>query len=135
MRRSRAVEPEFQHGRMSGYDAFGQCLLKHADRIALVQGPEGWGDFEWAWAHLVNRVTLRAIGEREALALFSVGCQARSAAGSSNEKAKSNADGVLPAEHVHLPRKGTFPGSVRHQDRHCHASEHVAGDAAEDEFL
>src|ERR1700759_5166033 len=77
-----AFEAKLRHGRMSGDDALRQGLFQHPDGIALVQGSERWGDFQWTRTDLVDGVTLRTVSQRETLALLDVGGDRRNIAGS-----------------------------------------------------
>ena len=61
------IELKRRHGRMAGYDAFGQSLAKGFDRITQMQGSERRCDLEWAWGYPIDGVAPRAIGKRKGL--------------------------------------------------------------------
>ena len=55
------VKLKLRHGRMAGFDAFGQSLAKGLNRVAQMQGSERRRDLERALGYPIDGVAPRAI--------------------------------------------------------------------------
>src|SRR4051812_42087494 len=82
------VEPELRHRWVARGNAFRQGLPEGFDRVAQVQGPEGWCDLQRALRHLVDRMASRTIVQGEGLAALLCGRSGHR--GAHHEKSKSN---------------------------------------------
>src|ERR1700752_4450421 len=76
---------------MPGHNALRQRFLQRFDRIALVQGTEGWRDFEGARTYLVDGMTLCAIDQREVFTLLRILCCGRRHAGQQRKRDEGRA--------------------------------------------
>lgn len=66
-------ELELRHAGMPGHDPLGEGFLQFLDRIALVQATKWRRNPERAGAHLIDRVTLSAVKQRQPPALLDAG--------------------------------------------------------------